>query len=296
MGSQDAADDRKALAERVIAGASVAYGLGFAVVLLHTARLGVPVLELVKPIYILIGLPLAMLAFFSRQILKWLKGEAIAGRDELMKALKEQYIAESDEEKVVIDKIILSLDRVMPWYVPLRALRGLLGKVLQESITKKDPVTGRVLFSARLLDSYSRALYGSGALIRLVNLAFMVVVASFLVFLYVWEIYPRLPMAYGGGAPMSVRLLVKTSEIPAGILHLMGARKVDGEEASMTENVDLLYIASTAYLVQPQTGAVVSLNREVVNGVIYPGNREYLTQVVERTDTAQSRGPATHHQ
>ncbi|HEX4963810.1 MAG TPA: hypothetical protein VF173_23495 [Thermoanaerobaculia bacterium] len=199
-------DDRKALAEKLIAWASVAYGFGFAVVLLHTARLGVPVLELVKPIYILIGLPMAILAFFSRQILKWLRAEAVANRDELVAALREQHILESDPQKDVIEKVIRSLSRAMPWYFPAKALGKALGRLLQRAHVGQDAASGRSLFSMRILDRYVRLLEGAAALNRLTKLAMLVAVSGLLLYLYVWEIYPKMPMAYGGGAPASVQL------------------------------------------------------------------------------------------
>ena len=262
-------DDRKALAERLIAWASVAYGLGFAVVLLHTARLGVPVLELVKPIYILIGLPLALLAFFSRQILKWLRAEAIANRDELAAALREQHILESDQQKDVIEKVVRSLSRAMPWYFPAKAFGRALGRLLQRAHVGQDSASGRSLFSTQILDGYVRSLEGAVALKRLMNLVLLVAVSGFLVYQYVWELYPKMPMAYGGGAPTSVQLIIDASKVPSDIARLMGAANVGGEESSLTAKLDLLYITSNAYLVRPQQGSVLSIDREAVNGVLF---------------------------
>ncbi len=54
--------------EIFLAWGSVAYAAGFVTVLAHTARLGIPIIEILKPLYIWIGLPLAIVLFS----IKWL--------------------------------------------------------------------------------------------------------------------------------------------------------------------------------------------------------------------------------
>lgn len=45
---------------------AVAYGLGFVTVMFHTRKIGIPVIQLVEPVNIWIGLPLAVVLFFKR--------------------------------------------------------------------------------------------------------------------------------------------------------------------------------------------------------------------------------------
>ena len=57
--------------EVLISWASIAYALGFVTVMIHTARLGIPVIELIEPIYVWIGLPLALVVFSARWLWMW---------------------------------------------------------------------------------------------------------------------------------------------------------------------------------------------------------------------------------
>src|SRR5687768_7852624 len=69
--------------ERALAYAALSYGFGFVVVMLHTARLGFPVIGLLEPIYVLIGLPLAAVAFFGNQLNTFIRQRAAEARDSL---------------------------------------------------------------------------------------------------------------------------------------------------------------------------------------------------------------------
>jgi hypothetical protein len=54
--------------EPILKWLAVAYGFGFLIVLLHTYRLGIPMLQLIEPANVWIGLPLAILAYFVDKI------------------------------------------------------------------------------------------------------------------------------------------------------------------------------------------------------------------------------------
>ena len=49
--------------QSILAWVSVAYALGFITVMVHTAQLGIPIIQLLEPVYILVGVPLAIVAF-----------------------------------------------------------------------------------------------------------------------------------------------------------------------------------------------------------------------------------------
>lgn len=68
MPEDSAKASTEGLVKQVVSWGSIAYAFGFLVVMLHTWRLGLPVIELIHPIFIWIGLPLATVAFFYRQL------------------------------------------------------------------------------------------------------------------------------------------------------------------------------------------------------------------------------------
>ena len=58
-----------------VAWGSLSYAFGFVTVMLHTWRLGFPVLELLSGVYIWIGLPLAIFAFFLKCLFRYFRVE-----------------------------------------------------------------------------------------------------------------------------------------------------------------------------------------------------------------------------
>lgn len=270
-----AEDQPKALAERLIAWASIAYGCGFLIVLIHTARLGVPVLELVKPVYILIGLPLAALGYFSRQIVSWIRATALASRDEVVSALREPYISSKDEQSVNVDKFLQAFSQAVPWYFSVRPLAGVSSWLLHRVLDREQPHPDRLAAWTGFLDRNARILLFYAALIRLLNRLILIAAIGLVLGLYVWDVYPKLPLAYGGGAPMNVRLLLDTSKLPSDLPYLTGpagpasAKVGERAKAFLTPPLELLYITSTDFLVRAPTGSVVALDRDVVTGVVY---------------------------
>src|SRR5262245_12223709 len=63
--------------DRVLTYGAVSYGFGFLVVMLHTWRLGLPVISLADPIYVWLGLPFAIVAFYATPIFTVVRNRAI---------------------------------------------------------------------------------------------------------------------------------------------------------------------------------------------------------------------------
>jgi hypothetical protein len=61
----------------VLAWGSLSYAFGFFTVTLHTSTLGLPMIELMQPVYIWVGLPLAGVAFFANRILKYFRRKSV---------------------------------------------------------------------------------------------------------------------------------------------------------------------------------------------------------------------------
>jgi hypothetical protein len=64
----------------VLAWGSLSYACGFVTVTAHTWRLGLPVIQLIEPIYVWIGLPVAVVAFFSKKLYLYfrVRGSSVA--------------------------------------------------------------------------------------------------------------------------------------------------------------------------------------------------------------------------
>lgn len=271
--------DQKAQAEKLITWASVAYGFGFSVVLLHTARLGVPVLELLKPIYILVGLPLSLLAYFSRRVVDWLRTNLRRNRDALVAALKTKYSSDEEVPEEIVTKMLDSTLQVLPWYFPKILSRAIFTRLIDSArdpqVKDEKQKRGRRDPSLlRLVEGYQRILNAWRPAKSLINIGVLLVVSAALVILYVWEIYPRVPMACGGGAPVRVLLLVDEAKLPPAVASMTKTPQTTTRSgAALSGQIELLYITSTAYLVRTRDGVVMSLDKSLVNGIVYGDSR-----------------------
>src|ERR1700733_3353806 len=70
----------------IIGDASLSYAFCFFTILTHTAQLGVPIVDLAEPLYVWVGLPIAAVTFFWKQILRWLNAEVLAGTEAYKRA------------------------------------------------------------------------------------------------------------------------------------------------------------------------------------------------------------------
>src|SRR5438128_2625054 len=99
----------------IIAWASISYAFGFATVTLHTYRLGLPVLEVLSAVYIWIGLPLALVAFFGRSLALFFKARALGRATQLRESWR-NLTSEVDEEDL---DIVAASFRIMVTFFPL---------------------------------------------------------------------------------------------------------------------------------------------------------------------------------
>jgi len=76
--------------ESLLTLASLTYGLGFLTVFVHTGRLGLPVLTLLEPIYVLVGLPLTATGLLAFSMWRWLHQE-VSGNIQRVRLAMQQY-------------------------------------------------------------------------------------------------------------------------------------------------------------------------------------------------------------
>jgi hypothetical protein len=235
--------------EGVIAWTSVAYASGFFVVLLHTARLGLPVIELIEPVYVWIGLPFAILGFFADRLLSLLRARSMLHRDQLLNALrKSEGGTDLAGEVNFMSGFVDEASRLMPWFVPAKWVAASIGRRIEKMLVAAGPDSERRSKLLRLLDFQMRALRAANAVQGIINLANIAVLTAGSIFFYVIEVYPRIPQAYGGGAPISVRLLVDSTKVPS----LVAANRTG---VILSSQVDLLYHAADTYWIRSAKSA-----------------------------------------
>ncbi|HYL87063.1 MAG TPA: hypothetical protein VE263_22765 [Candidatus Angelobacter sp.] len=99
--------------EPILKWGAVSYACGFLIVMIHTARLGIPALQLIEPINIWIGLPIAIVLFFFDKLIDQWKRALAALDHELTEAdaLADKIGEEKDPTQaydLIVNAIILA--------------------------------------------------------------------------------------------------------------------------------------------------------------------------------------------
>ena len=264
----------------IVAWASIAYAAGFLTILVHTARLGIPVLEVLKPINIWVGAPFALALFYAR----WLWSLIQRRREELnrdLASLKEEL---RRPEKMQDIEWLRRVLRLVAHHSPLvlnvagRKQRELLTRLadrLSERIPASEYITGKAKSRMTVI------LRGAFAMLLLYRFAMFLIHLAFIplvLYLYAWFIYPEVPQRLGGGRAVAVRLVLNSEKIPLDVDELRtlfpvaGARGGEAAtKARTTLPVDLLYSTKESYYVRCGAQPVVSIRAEAVQGIIWIG-------------------------
>lgn len=263
---------------------AVAYGLGFVTVMLHTRKIGIPVIQLVEPVNIWIGLPLAVVLFFMDKLIARLKRIPDELIKELRVAKKEgEAIKASSSPQQLLDAMLATLGkayglfrRLHIWFPKriLEATRQRLKTVLDPAKTpqeQRDTLRNQIGFFVRWL-----------TVIIAVRNAFNIVLYTVLIFaacaFYVWVIYPVLPQTVGGGKPMTVRLIVNTEKVPtdaAGLRDIFPAgistpqQGTRGDKGAETVPVTLHYQTEHTYYVSKSDNPIIALDHAAVDAIIF---------------------------
>ena len=250
-----------------LAWGSIAYGLGFVTVMLHTARLGFPVLELLSAVYVWVGAPLAVIGFFWVRIWRFFKSRASNLTREVRDSWEGLKHGVDAKDFDVISEFVGFASAVSPILKPLRPP---VESLLRKAMGSKSEISRRAARTLSRFASLLRGLQALSSFLRLFNVALVLVIGSCL---YVWVVYPLIPQSFGGGAPTTVRLLVNTQKIPPDIPGLPGIgaatdRKVTAS-TSVTDPLQLLYSTADHYYVEGPGGQRVSLSKSAVEGVIW---------------------------
>lgn len=278
--------------EPLLKWAGVAYGAGFFVVMLHTYRLGVPVVQLIEPIYIWIGLPLAVVLYFIRQLISAFRRTRKTLRSE-REVLRREY--EELQESSTPPEASQALSRIIvttaPFLLPIVGVRNdLLISLLQKFAEKQLEKHVDVLSYTRKFAS--QLLFWAGtiaAVNRFVGRVLTLALIPLACGAYVWWFYPIIPQGLGGGKPSEVRLIVDTKKVPTDDVELRSLfpadvaqkkpnqgkadEKSSEPEGRTTCNVALHYQTEHAYYVQRGTGPIVVIDHDAVEGSVFAAGK-----------------------
>lgn len=251
----------------ILAWGSISYAFGFVTVMLHTARLGFPVLELLSAVYVWVGAPLTVIAFFSVQIARFFKARANKLTNELRESWKDFKEGVELKDVDVISQFFGILGAITPIEtLLLKPFESLLRRISGDESKTSDR-------DKRFLGQMTSFFRGGLALFELFRLLVTVSYLVGIVYLYVWNFYPLIPQSFGGGAPTTVKLLVNTEKIPSDVSDLLGIKLYTVEDHSqkivVTGAIDLLYSTKNQYYLQGPKGDRLSLTKSIVHGVIW---------------------------
>ena len=210
--------------EPILKWGAVSYACGFLIVMIHTARLGIPALQLIEPINIWIGLPVTIvLFFFDKLINKWKRAMEELDRELTEAVALAVKIGKEKDPDQVYDLIVNTIVRafsstfVFPSVNPseflMKKIFGYYRTKFTAALTETLPERKRLVAQGWLWRVLSVAAFFA-AVQRFVNVIVELAVMLIACSLYVGVLYSRIPQTYGGGRPMDVQVIIDAESIP----------------------------------------------------------------------------------
>ena len=214
----------------------LAYAIGFAVIMVHTARLNAPVVEAFQFQNIIAGLPIWVPLCFAL----WLWPR-------LIRPVRGDATHPGISRNAIITLILVLCLGVLLLYQIVRWLAGRSFPVSETIVLISALLFAAVLsmLAAAYWDNRQRVGPGKAVLV-------LVCVYSGVLFLtlgYARFLYPRMPQSIGGGHPVQVRLYFKDHELTS----LLGGSAAPGGSAA-SDPVYLYYRTSSYLLVSKADG------------------------------------------
>lgn len=277
--------------EPYLAWGAIAYGAGFLTVMWHTSRLGIPVIQLIEPINIWVGAPVAIVLFLLRRIALYARDGARQFRLALQNVRAEEHdlttgaltLDEAYDRLVkVVDAARTLFPTLFPW--PLDSILTSILRVIFSretfkaifSVTATPTDTERqkqqkaIAYLERTLSLISTIEHLSVFVLRIAPL-FLIPLA---LFVYTSFAYPAIPQRYGGGAPMKVELLLEIEKIPERTPNFTAIFRSDTNhrevKAQLSKPLTLHYETEHAlYVSTDGSDRVMMVNSDAVSGVIF---------------------------
>ncbi len=251
--------------------ASISYGFGFFTVMLHTARLGFPVLELISAVYIWIGFPLTVIAFFSKKIYDSIKTNLNQSYTNISNHFKELAPNVQLDNKIdIVSKFISTLIIYIPIinFWPEFFTNKLRGPF--DNLFEKYNIDDKAKRKLQILIIILNIFNNISIIIRNIIRPFLIVGV---IFLYIWVIYPSIPQSLGGGAPQNVKLIIDAEKLSINLPIMWSiTSEVDSQDkykTIITEKVQLIYKTKDEIYIKTKNGIILSLSNDTIKGVIW---------------------------
>lgn len=273
---------------------AVAYGAGFLTVMAHTYRLGVPVLELVEPVYMWIGWPLALVLYFLKQLYGYYRHTRQTLRmelDEIDRTFQTlQTISSPQQAAQILVSLFKAAVALFTFLVPFGHILELffarpLFLVWQRMLNLHLGNPNNVAILVRYAQSGARILrvaHAVAAFYRFAGRLLLLAAVPAACFAYIYWVYPAVPQSLGGGRPSQVRLMVDSTKIPVGdpalasLFPPLASASAQGAESAPHDSkarttcpLLLHYRTEKAYYVKRGNGPVVIIGDGAVEGIIF---------------------------
>lgn len=288
--------------KQILSWASVSYAFGFVIVTVHTARLGLPVIELLHPIYVWVGLPIALVLFFSSRIAALsMRASDRAAKEIRLGLMRTRSPAVLDESQLMED--MTAAAQAIPFFLGsafiVPAILRLIGlKDILAAQRAGDPVAfQRSALSIRRIAGFARAF---GAAWSIASLVAYLLYLLLLLGVYVYSLYPEIPQSYGGGKPVTAYLVVEETALPDGVLALSerkaGSTGDKADKLTALLPVTLLYATKDAYYVRVASGVKMSIKADTVKSVVWDSAVDSaVSRAGSSLDGHRSAGAAVPH-
>lgn len=256
----------------------VTYALGFLTVLFHTARCGVQVIEVIKPLNFWIGAPPTLVLLLSLAILARLTRLSDKPTGEISKVESPQApvgtLRREWRSFLGVSGFLLRLAFPGLGFFAAQGLSALVrdripgGGILA-------PIVFMVVFVCSVAASFTLLPALAVTLRRklrgVTNVLVWLVLTAGTLWCYVAYVYPLIPQRYGGGKPSWVRLVVDPASVPANALGWISAESATNPSPRLTRDLELLFRSSDAYIIRCNecTIKVVSVSQEAVKAVVW---------------------------
>jgi len=262
---------------------ALAYGLGFLTVMLNTAKLGIPSLELLEPVQVWVGIPLALVYWLVLAAYRYFRRHA-ADLSHDLPLVKSQFdeiqsLAErGDDINELLRKAELVAFRLpyvgLAWVATLRSF--LLKMWSLESTKSLEHPALRKLVQNVLAPTIGTVLFLQRVFTFLSKIVSVILILGLATYYYIAIFYPKMPAKWGGGAPMHVTMVLTEEGMPKGDTELSGLfpqsipeGRDSSTKARRTKPLDLLYATQDAYYIKLDSGKIARISAHAVSAVIF---------------------------
>ncbi len=281
--------------EPVLKWIAVAYGFGYLIVLVHTYRLGIPMLQLIEPVNVWIGAPLAILAFFLDYVFRGARKAAgsLAASVRSAEEIHKDLDANSDNLENFFYKamdiwmralalfaapfgLVRPAERLLHWY--LQAHLNWAKKKGQDPLAFLRTADGIISIADRqvLLNKVEPILRWSlriAAVARFLNVVLLILILGLACWGYI-EAFPSIPQTLGGGRPQSVKLLMSPESLPQTQEFESWRTETTPPKAESKQSilvpVTLYFRTDHDLIVRKGSGPLIALSDHAVEGIVFP--------------------------